>query len=217
MSRRPLLIAILSAVCARFVVVVSALAQSPTVAPSPTATGTAPPSIPAPTRLRTEGRMLANPPTEPLRQFVIWNGIADVNASYELERSLSQNTASRNFQPLATVAAGARSATGTFEYDAGPGFPNARVICYRVRAVVAGTPGPFSAETCIGPIPSTGPGVDTSPTPTVPVATSPTPRPPDTGARPVPETDSGGSRMWLAGLLFAAGAVTAAPFALRKR
>ncbi|MBA2706247.1 MAG: hypothetical protein H0U59_00380, partial [Gemmatimonadaceae bacterium] len=125
---RSLLIAILSGLCTSFVVVGSAVAQSPTVAPSPTATATAPPSIPQPTGLRTEGRM-APGTANPVRQFVIWNGISDTAASYQLERSLAQDATTRNFQLLASIPASARLANGTFEYDAGAGFPNARYIC----------------------------------------------------------------------------------------
>jgi hypothetical protein len=94
--------------------------------------------------------MATNPPTGPVRQYVIWNGIPDVTASYELERSLTQDTATRDYQSLAVVPASQRLADGTFEYDAGTGLPNAAYICYRVRAVVGETPGPYSTETCIG-------------------------------------------------------------------
>ncbi len=162
---------------------------------------------------------MAPGPATPVRLLVIWNGISDVNASYQLERSLTEDTSSRNFRPHATVAPSARLANGTFEYDDGPaGRIGGRFICYRVRAVVLAAPGPYSTETCIGPIPSTGPGVDASPTAAVPPPASPTPRPPDTGARAAPESDGVGSNvLWVAGLLSAAGTLTAASFVRRRR
>jgi hypothetical protein len=138
-------------------------------APGDTPTPTTPP---APTGVSAGGRFVAGPPL----QFVIrWKGVAAAGASYEVERSQTNDRAIRNYRLVAIVAEADGKPDNTYEFF-DPDFIQSGpfVVCYRVQAIVDRIPGPYSQEAC--PLteraPSAGPVfyASASPTPLAPMA-----------------------------------------------
>ncbi len=149
-------------------------------------------------------------PVQPLRTTVSWTGVGDLSASYEIERSATNSTGTRDFQRLATVPGNAPAARGLFSYTE-PDRSFALVVCYRVRAVRGTLASAYSAEYCLATPPRDGPGIEPAPSaPSAPVAGN---------SLPVRN-----GREWVAslglilfGIALAALGVRSAPIAERRR
>lgn len=157
--------------CGILLAIVACLAAGAVAAaqtPSPTATPTAPasatptPALPpftqsVPVIVEVSAQL---PPgrLQPLRMTVWWTGVIDQSVSYEVERSATESTATRDFQRLATVPGNAPAANGLFSYTE-PERSFALEVCYRVRAVRGSLSSAYSAEYCLPTPPRSGPGV----------------------------------------------------------
>ncbi len=136
-------------------------------------------AIPAPTELTAETSQ--RPAQPPIDVTLRWRGIGDASADYEVERAIRHNDSVGPFQRLAVKRAEDRQADGSFAMVAGdtflPTFDG--WMCYRVRAVVGGTEGPYSAEACAaGPLARGTPSTATPPPLTTPTPLPMQPHPP---------------------------------------
>ena len=113
---------------------------TPTAPPSATPTPNTPPIKPTlPVIVDVTGSLGPGPITS-VKPEVFWKGVGDTSVNYELERSGTDNAATRDFQRLATIPGNAPGASGLYSYfDANPSF--ALEVCYRVRVVSGSLPG----------------------------------------------------------------------------
>lgn len=182
---------------------------SVTASPSPSPAGT---PWPAPTdvAVRVESVLLDadNFPLPPEKQvhtaILTWPQLAGFTGTYEIEHGIAaiRSSAPRKWQLAGTADANA-AVGGTLRWE-GPIQPLSLHYCYRVRTVINGETGPYSAEACLPVPPSSGPA----------------PLPPEVGNSTL--ATPGGGGLPLAWLALAAAALTGGPLvagwaALRKR
>jgi hypothetical protein len=189
----------------------------PSPTPSPTVTASPSPSPagtpwPAPTDVgvRVESVLLDanNLPLPPEKQvltaIVTWPHLAGFAGTYEIEHGIAaiRSSAPRKWQLAGTAGADA-AVDGTVRWEE-PIQPLSLHYCYRVRTVINGETGPYSAEACIPEPPSSGPA----------------PGPPVVGNSTMAAPGGGGlPPAWLAfaAAVLAGGPLVAGWAALRKR
>ena len=194
-----------------------ARAETPVPSPTPTSTVTAPPSPagtpwPAPTGVgvRVESVLLDanNFPLPPEKQvhtaIVTWELMNGFTGTYEIEHGIAaiRSSAPRKWQLAGTVDASA-AVDGKLRWEEQI-QPLSLHYCYRVRTVINGETGPYSAEVCLPVPPSSGPA----------------PLPPGVGNSAGAAPGSGGlPPAWLAltAAVLAGGPLVAGWAALRKR
>lgn len=194
-----------------------ARAETPVPSPPPPPSVTASPSPagtpwPAPTgvTVRVESVLLDanNYPLPPDKQthtaIVTWELMSGYTGIYEVEHGTAaiRSSAPRKWQLAGTVDANA-AAGGTLRWEE-PIQPLSLSYCYRVRTVINGETGPYSAETCLP----------------VPPASGPPPLPPEVGNSAGAAPGSGGAALARAGfavMVLAGGPLVAGWGALRKR
>lgn len=147
-----------------------ARAETPVSSPPPPPSVTASPSPagtpwPAPTgvTVRVESVLLDanNHPLPPDKQthtaIVTWELMSGYTGIYEVEHGTAaiRSSAPRKWQLAGTVDANA-AAGGTLRWEE-PIQPLSLSYCYRVRTVINGETGPYSAEACLPVPPASGP------------------------------------------------------------
>lgn len=196
-----------------------ARAETPVPSPTPTPSVTASPSPspagtpwPAPTgvTVRVEAILLDanNFPLPPEKQVhtavVTWELMNGFTGTYEIEHGIAafRSSAPRKWQLAGTVDANA-AVYGMLSWKEQV-QPSSLSYCYRVRTVISGETGPYSAEVCLPEVPTSGP----APLPPV-VGNSAGTAP---GSRSLPPA-------WFAfaAAVFAGGPLVAGWAALRKR
>jgi len=182
---------------------------SVTASPSPSPAGTPWPA-PAGVTVRVESVLLDgnNFPLPPEKQvhtaIVTWPHLAGFTGTYEIEHGTAafRSSAPRKWQLAGT--AGANTAVDGMLSWKEQVQPSSLSYCYRVRTVINGETGPYSAEVCLPEVPTSGPG----------------PLPPGVGNSAGAARGSGGvPPAWLA---FAVGVLAGGPLvagwaAVRKR
>lgn len=137
-------------------------------------------AIPAPTGLTVQAS--APTPQHPSVDMTVrWQGIADTSADYEIESAIRRNDSVEPFAPISRAWAPERHPDGTFTILETRAFEPSfdGWMCYRVRAVVGGATGPYSAEACAaGPLAKGTPSTATPPLPTAPTPLPMQPHPP---------------------------------------
>jgi hypothetical protein len=195
-----------------------ARAETPVPSPAPSSTVTAEPSpspsgtpwpAPAGVTVRVEAILLDanNFPLPPEKQVhtavVTWPHLAEFTGTYEIEHGIAafRSSAPRKWQLAGTVDADA-AVDGTLRWEE-PIQSLSLSYCYRVRTVMNGETGPYSAEACIPEPPGSGPA----------------PAPPDVGNSAGHAPGDGLPLAWLAlaAAVFAGGPFVAGWAALRKR
>jgi len=154
-------------------------ASSPAASPSPAGT---PWPAPADVRVTVTASLVdANgqpvPPDQrpPDWVTVSWQVLPGYTGVFEVQRAIvPRGAGGRSWTALATVPASAAAAGRASTNETRPVLEDGQ-RCYRVRTVINGETGPYSAEACTILAPASGGGA----TPRVPVTT--TPMPPGTG------------------------------------
>lgn len=147
-----------------------ARAETPVPSPTPTPSVTTPPSPagtpwPAPTgvTVRVEAILLDanNFPLPPEKQvhtaIVTWAHLAGFTGTYEIEHGIAafRSSAPRKWQLAGTTDA-KTAIDGMLSWKEQV-QPSSLSYCYRVRTVINGETGPYSAEVCLPEVPTSGP------------------------------------------------------------
>ena len=217
LTRRLVGVLVGAVIAAAAVGVARAETPVPSATPSPTVTASPSPSPsgtpwPAPAGVTVRGRAIVldadNFPLPPEQQvhtaILTWELMSGYTGIYEVERATApyRSDAPRAWELAGTIDANA-AVDGTLRWEERI-QPLSLHYCYRVRTVINGETGPYSAEACLAVPPSSGPA----------------PGPPVVGNSPAQRTSGDGLTLaWLglAAAALGAGTSAAAWASLRKK